>query len=501
MADNYLTILQHLRDMSGAQETEGLDDETIARFCSSDAQLVQAINEASEAHKRLVEEFGMDVMSLPESELIPHLQEDYVNFYAPATVNPYIPIAGRGPWLVTSSGAVLHDNGGYGMLGSGHGPDSIIKAMSQNWVMANVMTPSFSQKRLGDRLRKELGHARGHCPFDRFICMNSGSESVSIGARLADVNAKELTAKGAKHFGKSIARLTLSGSFHGRTDRPAQFSDSTRSSYKKHLKSFENKNDLFTVTPNDIDELKEVFKKAEKENIFIEAFFMEPVMGEGNPGQAISPEFYDEARKLTKESGTLLLIDSIQAGLRAQGVLSIIDYPGFENSECPDMETYSKALNAGQYPLSVLAMTGKAAELYRQGIYGNTMTSNPKALDVASAVIKFINPEIRKNIRDRGLELVEKLNALSQELKSDVTNVQGTGLLASSELSEEYKCYGENSTEEYLRKNGLGVIHGGINSLRYTPYFLITSEEVDLIVDLTREALINGPKKQGNTSH
>ena len=117
---------------------------------------------------------------------------------------------------------------------------------------------------------------------------------------------------------------------------------------------------------------------------------MEPVMGEGNPGQAISPEFYDEARKLTKESGTLLLIDSIQAGLRAQGVLSIIDYPGFENSECPDMETYSKALNAGQYPLSVLAMTGKAAELYRQGIYGNTMTSNPKALDVASAVIKFI---------------------------------------------------------------------------------------------------------------
>ena len=144
MADNYLTILQHLRDTSGAQETVGLDDETIARFCSSDAQLVQAINEANEAHKRLVEEFGMDVMSLPESELIPHLQEDYVNFYAPATVNPYIPIAGRGPWLVTSSGAVLHDNGGYGMLGSGHGPDSIIKAMSQNWVMANVMTVSYT---------------------------------------------------------------------------------------------------------------------------------------------------------------------------------------------------------------------------------------------------------------------------------------------------------------------------------------------------------------------
>ena len=59
-----------------------------------------------------------------------------------------------------------------------------------------------------------------------------------------------------------------------------------------------------------------------------------------------------------------------------------------------------------------------------------------------------INPEIRKNIRDRGSELVEKLKKLSQELKSDITNVQGTGLLASCELGKNYKCYGENSTEE-----------------------------------------------------
>ena len=145
--------------------------------------------------------------------------------------------------------------------------------------------------------------------------------------------------------------------------------------------------------------------------------------------------------------------------------------------------------------------TGKAAELYRQGIYGNTMTSNPKALDVASAVIKYISPEIRKNIRDRGSELVEKLDALSHELGMDITNVQGTGLLASCELNEQFKCYGKNSTEEYLRKNGLGVIHGGANSLRYTPCFQITSNEVDLIVELTRDALINGPKKESNLSH
>ena len=35
--------------------------------------------------------------------------------------------------------------------------------------------------------------------------------------------------------------------------------------------------------------------------------------------------------------------------------------PGFEGFEAPDMETYSKALNAGQYPLSVLAVNARAA--------------------------------------------------------------------------------------------------------------------------------------------
>ena len=178
MADNPIAILHRLRASSGPIETIGLSDDVIEDFCNADAELIQAIHEAGQMHHTLIEEFGQDIMALPEAELIEHLQSDYVNFYSAATVNPYIPIAGRGPWLVTACGAVLHDNGGYGMLGSGHGPSSVIDAMSENWVMANVMTPSFSQKRLGDRLRKELGHTRGSCPFDRFICMNSGSESV-----------------------------------------------------------------------------------------------------------------------------------------------------------------------------------------------------------------------------------------------------------------------------------------------------------------------------------
>ena len=221
---------------------------------------------------------------------------------------------------------------------------------------------------------------------------------------------------------------------------------------------------------------------------------MEPVMGEGNPGRAIRPEFYKRARELTREHGTMFVVDSIQAGLRAHGVLSVVDYPGFDALDEPDMESYSKALNAGQFALSVLALSKKAAAMYKRGLYGNTMTTNPRSLDVAVAVLDSLTPELRENIRTRGREIVERLGALADETGIGVTGAQGTGLLLSCELDSRYKIFGKDSTEDYLRKIGLAVIHGGAHSLRYTPVFNMSEKEVDLIVDLTREALLNGPK-------
>jgi acetylornithine/succinyldiaminopimelate/putrescine aminotransferase len=100
---------------------------------------------------------------------------------------------------------------------------------------------------------------------------------------------------------------------------------------------------------------------------------------------------------------------------------------------------------------------------------------------------------MRENIRSGGAQLVEKLRALARSLDGAITKVQGTGLLLSCELDPRYKCFGANSTEEYLRRNGLGVIHGGTNSLRFTPHFRMTDAEAELIVDLTRDALVNGP--------
>lgn len=483
-------LLENIRSNSGTPRTAGLSDSVIADFCRRDSSLGRAIEEAHSVHVSLRDEVGAATLLLDEADLVEKLQADYINFYKPETVNPYVALAARGPWIVTCHGRVLHDNGGYGMLGSGHGPDAIIEAMSQNWVMANVMTPSFSQKRLADALRREVGHTRGGCPFSHFVCLNSGSEAVTIGMRIADVNAHQMTTEGGRHEGKPIKLLSLKQSFHGRTQRPALISDSCKGPYNANLASFRNRDHILTVEANNIAALQAIFARADDEGFFIELMAMEPIQGEGSPGSCITREFYDEARRLTKEHGSLLLVDSIQAGLRGQGCLSVVDYRGFQDAEVPDLETWSKALNAGQFPLSVIGLSERAADLYIVGVYGNTMTTNPRALETAIAVLHRVTPEMRANIVAMGDEFLAGLKALQADYPDCIPLVQGTGLLLCVELDEDrFPVVGFGKVEEWCRERGLGVIHGGKNALRFTPHFGVNSAEIDLILSVVRNCL------------
>jgi acetylornithine/succinyldiaminopimelate/putrescine aminotransferase len=488
-----------MREFGGVALTSGLTDDVIQDFLEDNYPELAVAIERGYAGFLELKKTHADYLALDETQQIKHSHAGLTNFYAEDAVNPYVAASAAGPWIISLKGAVIYDCGGYGMLGMGHAPEIVLEAMNQPHVMANIMTASVSQMEFIECLRREIGHTRVNgTPYASFLCLNSGSEAMSIASRIADINTRVLTDPGARYEGCKVRGLTLQGSFHGRTARPARFSHSCAEQYQKYLASYRASDYLLTVEPNNVEALEAVYTQAENDGCFIEAFFMEPVMGEGNPGLPIEPDFYARARTLTREHGSMLVVDSIQAGLRAYGVLSIVDYPGFREHDEPDMESYSKALNAGQFPLSVLALSKKAATTYRQGLYGNTMTSNPRALDVAVAVLDSFDSWRRKNIRVRGEELVTGLAALADETNNGITSTQGTGLLVSCALASRYKTYGANSTEDYLRKKGLGVIHGGEHSLRFTPVFDIGAKEVDLILKLTRDALLHGPVRSGN---
>src|ERR1051325_6203722 len=147
--------LRELRDFGGAPQTTGLDDATVERFAASHPELAQAIGEALEQHRALRAELA-DFLKLDEAEQLQVAQAGFVNFYPDDGINRYLPAAARGPWVVTLKGAVIHDNGGYGMLGFGHNNEAIRTPVSRPQVMANVSTPNVPQKWFAKALDGEL---------------------------------------------------------------------------------------------------------------------------------------------------------------------------------------------------------------------------------------------------------------------------------------------------------------------------------------------------------
>ena len=114
---NVIELLQPLRKRAGEKLTHGLDDATILRFSAQHPELKIACEEAVAAYRQIAVEFP-ELMDCSETAQLHAFQAGYVNFYADDTINPYVAIAARGPWVITLKGAVVHDSGGYGMLGS-----------------------------------------------------------------------------------------------------------------------------------------------------------------------------------------------------------------------------------------------------------------------------------------------------------------------------------------------------------------------------------------------
>ena len=406
------------------------------------------------------------------------LQDNILNFYNKDTISPYVPIAAKGPWIVSNEGKIIYDTGGYGMLGYGHSPEWALNVLSKEHVMANVMTPSYEQSILTEKLKEKIGNP---CPYEKFAFLNSGSEAMELAGRIIDTIGKK---KNTKKMSKSIV---LKDSFHGRTSHASLFSDSCSNVYKNTLKSFQYHKIVETVEINNVIELKNKINDILNNDFELDAIIMEPVMGEGRPGIALNPEFYKFARQQTLELESILLIDSVQAGIRTNGCLSVVDYPSLKGCEAPDMEVFSKAINSGMYPLSVLALKNEVSEKYEVGTYGNTMCANPKALDIGFETLNRLDKNVSKNIVKQGNNFVDMLNSLKKSYPDVIEEVTGTGLLIAAHINKKYAVVGENGLEISCRKRGLNVIHGGENALRFTPYFLINENEITLIKHILKD--------------
>ena len=155
----------------------------------------------------------------------------------------------------------------------------------------------------------------------------------------------------------------------------------------------------------------------------VAAVFAEPIQGEAGV-RALDPDYLRALRRLTREHGTLLILDEVQTGIGRTG--HWFAHQAIEGLQ-PDVMTLAKGLGGG-FPIGAVISFGQHThDLLQPGQHGTTFGGNPIAAAAGLAVIGTILEEgLLTHVRDVGEELTRELLGLAHPL---IQEVRGAGLL------------------------------------------------------------------------
>lgn len=155
----------------------------------------------------------------------------------------------------------------------------------------------------------------------------------------------------------------------------------------------------------------------------VAAVFAEPIQGEAGV-RPLPTEYLQTLRRLTREHGTLLILDEVQTGMGRTG-------NWFAHQAVPDLQpdvmTLAKGLGGG-FPIgAVISFGPEVHDLLQPGQHGTTFGGNPLAAAAGLAVIGTVLEE----------DLLDQVRAVGQGLTRDVLGlghplideVRGSGLL------------------------------------------------------------------------
>jgi acetylornithine/N-succinyldiaminopimelate aminotransferase len=358
--------------------------------------------------------------------------------------------------------------GGIAVNALGHAHPRIVKVIRREAARAVHLSNLFHHAYQGPLARK-LAECSG---MDRVFFSNSGTEAIDGALKLA-----RLWGRGADNASAGVAAqhriLAMENSFHGRT-----FGAMSVTATEKYRAPFA------PVVPgvefvrfNDTADLEAKFDST------VCAVLIETIQGEGGIHPA-SEAFWNRARALATRHGALLVADEIQCGLGRTG--RYFAYQKF--SAKPDIVLVAKPLAAG-LPLGAILTTQAVADRVSPGMHGTTFGGGPLACAVALEFLKTIEEEnLLKNIRERGKELREGLDALAKEV-SFIKEVRGEGLMIGVELSVEGAPF---VTEALCRGLLINCTHDF--TLRLLPPFIITRGQVREFLQLLKSILSTTPQ-------
>jgi acetylornithine/LysW-gamma-L-lysine aminotransferase len=224
------------------------------------------------------------------------------------------------------------------------------------------------------------------------------------------------------------------------------------------------------VAYNKLDALEEVVDGDQTAAVLIEI-----VQGEGGvrPGSA---EYLQGVQQLCRERDVLLIVDEVQTGFGRTGAFFACEHYGLE----PDIMTMAKAI-AGGVPMGALAIGPRVQTIHR-GTHSSTFGGNPLACAAACAVIDVMQEErLPERAAEVGAYFKDKLEAIDSK---KVREVRGLGLLLGVELKTKV-----GPLLRELMQRGVLVAAAGTTVLRFLPPLVITTEDVDTVVEQVADVL------------
>ena len=350
------------------------------------------------------------------------------------------PVKGKGNYVYTADGSEYLDfYGGHAVISIGHAHPHYVEAVSRQVALMPFYSNSVKNS-LQQRVADLLGEASGYPDYQLFL-VNSGAEANENAIKLASF------ATGRKKI------LAFDKAFHGRTAAAVAATDNPK------IQAPVNKTDNIDFSPlNDVEAAKKKLATKEYAAVIVEGI-------QGVAGiRMVDDDFLRQLREITKETGTLLILDEIQSGYGRTGKFFAHQYSGIR----PDIITVAKGIANG-FPMSAVLITPEIKPV--KGMLGTTFGGNHLGCAAAVAVLEVMRDEkLVENAAKIGEYILDELKKIPQ-----LKEVRGRGLMIGVEI--------EGNASE-LRKRLLFDHHiftggAGEHTVRLLPALRVGKKEAD----------------------
>jgi glutamate-1-semialdehyde 2,1-aminomutase len=256
---------------------------------------------------------------------------------------------------------------GMGPLLLGHTPRAVVKAVTRAAAVGQLFAGQHPMElEVAELVLRAVPGA------DRIRFGQSGTEMDQLAIRLARA-----------YTGRQRV-VRFAGHYHGWLD-PLYIAAEVESDGSPTLSRGQSRaasNDLIVLPWNDLDALRELFRRRAAE---VAAVVMEPILC--NTGVILpKPGYLEGARELASRAGALLIFDEVITGFR-------VDLGGAQTllGVRPDLATFAKAMASG-YPVAAIAGRAEVMDLLDEGgvVHGGTYNTGLSAMAAALATLETL---------------------------------------------------------------------------------------------------------------